>query len=283
MVKASPDNVRLVGSGADEATMAFFDRLTDRIATIDSVVCVGLDPDRTRLPDHLQTHDLPRWAFNRQIIDATHQHAAAYKLNTAFYEDTTGWQALIESIEYAKGRDVPVIIDGKRADIGNSAREYARHLDHADAITVPPYMGQDSIAPFLQRSDAGVFILCRTSNPGHTDLQDLELTTGSTLYEQVADLAVDWNANGNIGLVVGATSPDELAALRDRVPNLPFLVPGVGAQGGDIAAAAQYAVADGAGLVNSSRGIIYASDGESFAEAAGVAAKRLKRQLNNHR
>lgn len=263
--------------------MTFFEQLANRIATLDSIVSVGLDPDQTRLPEVVQSHDRPRWAFNRQIIDATHKHTAAYKLNAAFYEDPAGWEALIETIEYAKGKQVPVIIDGKRADIGNSAREYARHLDRADAITVPPYMGQDSIAPFLQRTDAGVFILCRTSNPGRTDLQDIELADGTALFERVAELAVKWNENHNIGLVVGATSPDELAAIRDQVPSLPFLVPGVGAQGGDIEAAAQYALANGAGLVNSSRGIIFASEGAGFAEAAGTAAKRLKSELNEHR
>lgn len=263
--------------------MSFFDRLASRINTVDSVVCVGLDADLERLPASLHDRDLPRWAFNRQIIDATSDTAAAYKLNTAFYEDVDGWRALVETIAYAKGRGVPVILDGKRADIGNSARKYAQHLERVDAITAPPYMGRDSIAPFIAEEDTGVFILCRTSNPGHTDLQDAELTSGETVFERVADLAADWNSRGNVGLVVGATGPEELETLRDRVSGMPFLVPGVGAQGGDAQAAIEYGLADGVGLVNSSRGIIFASEGENFAEAAGAAARRLTNRLNQYR
>lgn len=263
--------------------MSFFERLASRINTVDSVVCVGLDSDLERLPAELDEYDLPRWAFNRRIIDATSDSAAAYKLNTAFYEDVDGWRALVETIAYAKGHDVPVILDGKRADIGNSARKYAKHLEDVDAITAPPYMGRDSIAPFIAEAETAVFILCRTSNPGHTDLQDAELASGDTVFERVADLAADWNARGNIGLVVGATGPEELASIRDRVPELPFLVPGVGAQGGDAAAAVEYGLADGVGLVNSSRGIIFASERADFAEAAGAAARQLAQRLNEYR
>ncbi|RRJ30276.1 orotidine-5'-phosphate decarboxylase [Halocatena pleomorpha] len=261
----------------------FFDRLRKRIDTIDSVVCVGLDPDPGRLPEQLRDHELPRWAFNRRIIDATHEHAAAYKPNAAFYEDSTGWRALRETIAYAHGKGVPVVLDAKRADIGNTARQYATLLDHADAITANPYMGRDSVEPFLSRADKGVFLLCRTSNTGGADLQALELDGGETVYERVATLASEWNEHDNVGLVVGATAPEELAELRARVPALPFLVPGVGAQGGDAQAAVEYGLADGAGLVNSSRGIIFAGEGETFADAAGAAAKRLKRRLNQHR
>ncbi|MFB6299003.1 MAG: orotidine-5'-phosphate decarboxylase [Halobacteriales archaeon] len=263
----------------------FFERLAERIDAIDSVVSVGLDPDMDRLPDHLFDHDLPRWAFNRRIIDATHEHTAAYKPNAAFYEDADGWRALEETIAYAHGKDVPIVLDAKRADIGNTARQYARLLDHADAITVTPYMGQDSIEPFLSRSEAGVFILCRTSNPGGQDLQDRELASGERVYELIADLAARWNTADNVGLVVGATAPGELETIRDRVPELPFLVPGIGAQGGDAEAAIEYGLADGVGLVNSSRGIIFAGEdaGTEFAGTAGEAAKRLKRRLNRYR
>jgi orotidine-5'-phosphate decarboxylase len=265
--------------------MSFFDRLRERIETANSVVSVGLDPDPDRIPDHLQDHDLPRWAFNRRIIDATHEHAAAFKPNVAFYEDPDGWRALKETIAYAKGKDVPVVLDAKRNDIGNTARQYANLLDDADAITVNPYLGQDSLEPFLSREDKGVFILCRTSNAGGADLQDLELTTEETLYERVARLAGAWNRNDNVGLVVGATAPEELEAVRELAPELPFLVPGIGAQGGDPAAAVEYGLADGVGLVNSSRGIIFAGEeqGEDFAAAAGDAAKRLRTRLNEHR
>ena len=267
-------------------TAAFFDRLADRIATADSVVSVGLDTAPDRIPAHLQERDLPQWAFNRRIIDATHEHAACYKPNAAFYESPDGWRALQETVAYAHGKDVPVLLDAKRADIGNTTRQYADLLDAVDAITVNPYMGRDSLQPFLDRADKGVFILCRTSNPGREDLQDLELDSGEPLYRRVAALAELWNENDNVGLVVGATGPDELETIREAVPELPFLVPGVGAQGGDAEAAVEYGLtADGVGLVNSSRGIIYAGDGEgeAFAAAAGQAAKRLKRRLNQYR
>ena len=283
--------------------MHFFERLRERIEAVDSVVCVGLDPDLNRLPDRLYDHDLPRWAFNRRIIDATHEHAAAYKPNAAFYEDPDGWRALLETIAYAKGKDVPVVLDAKRADVGNTTRQYAKLLADdqgsgtaADAITVNPYMGRDSLEPFLQREESGVFVLCRTSNPGGADLQDLELASGERMYERVAALADLWNANDNVGLVVGATAPEELESLRESVPGLPFLVPGVGSQGGDAEAAVEFGLADvdgssdGAtgsgprvGLVNSSRGIIFAGEGETFDKAAGEAAKRLKRRLNEYR
>ncbi|QIB75083.1 orotidine-5'-phosphate decarboxylase [Halogeometricum borinquense] len=264
---------------------AFFERLADRIQQTDSVVSVGLDSDLSRIPDHLHEKDLPRWAFNRRIIDATHEHAACYKPNAAFYEDTDGWRALRETIAYAHGKDVPVLLDAKRADIGNTTRQYAKLLDEVDAITVNPYMGRDSLQPFLDRAEKGVFILCRTSNPGGEDLQDLELDSGERVYERVAALADLWNRNDNVGLVVGATAPDELESIREQVPDLPFLVPGIGAQGGDAEAAVEFGLADGVGLVNSSRGIIFAGEdnGEEFARGAGDAARRLKKRLNQYR
>ena len=265
--------------------MSFFERLADRIERVDSVVSVGLDPDPARIPDHLDEYDLPRWAFNRRIIDATHEHAACYKPNVAFYEDSEGWRALRETIAYAHGKDVPVLLDAKRGDIGNTSRQYAQLLDHADAITLNPYLGRDSLEPFLSRAEKGVFVLCRTSNPGGSDLQDLELASGEPLYERVAALADLWNANGNVGLVVGATTPEELEAVREQGPDIPFLVPGIGAQGGDAEAAVTHGLANGVGLVNSSRGIIFAGEdrGEAFANAAGDAAKRLKKRLNQFR
>lgn len=261
----------------------FFERLAERITTVDSVVSVGLDSDTERIPEHLRNHDLPRFAFNRRIIDATHEHVAAYKPNAAFYEDSEGWRALRETIAYAHGKSVPVVLDAKRGDIGNTARQYAHLLDHAEAITVNPYLGRDSLEPFLSREDKGVFVLCRTSNAGGADLQNLELASGETIYETVADLARRWNENGNIGLVVGGTHPEELQEVRKRVPQLPFLVPGIGAQGGDVEAAVEYGLTTDVGLVNSSRGILFAEEGETFDRAAGEAAKRLKRQLNQFR
>ncbi len=288
----------------------FFDRLSDRIAAVDSVVSVGLDPDPDRLPEFVADADLPRWAFNRRIIDATHEHAACYKPNAAFYEDADGWRALRETIAYAHGKDVPVLLDAKRADIGNTARQYARVLDDdhgpaADAITVNPYLGGDALDPFLQYDQKGVVVLCRTSNAGGADLQNLELASGEPVYERVAALADRWNDAGNVGLVVGATAPEELEAVREVVPDIPFLVPGVGAQGGDVEAAVEYGLATRdewetpVGLVNSSRGIIFAGEdadtrrvsGDRHAEgseseyfgAAGRAARDLKQRLNQYR
>src|SRR6056297_1625622 len=276
--------------------MTFFARLRERIERVDSVVSVGLDPDLDRVPEFLTDHDLPRWAFNRRVIDATHEHAAAFKPNAAFYEDPDGWRALEETIAYAKGKDVPVILDAKRADIGNTTRQYADLLDDetdgpaADAITVNPYMGRDSLQPFLDKEDKGVFILCRTSNPGGADIQDLELAEGDLVYERVAALADGWNGNDNVGLVVGATTPDELEEVREQVPDIPFLVPGVGSQGGDAEAAVEHGLADGVGVVNSSRGIIFAGadtadrgESETFFAAAGQSARQLKQQLNQYR
>lgn len=266
---------------------AFFDRVADRIDAIDSIVSVGLDPDQERLPEEVRDANLPRWEFNRRIIDATHEHAAVFKPNAAFYEDPDGWQALENTVEHAHEKDVPVLLDAKRADIGNTSRQYAQILDKVDAITLNPYLGQDALAPFLEREDAGCILLCRTSNPGGADVQELELESGKLVYEAVADMASNqWNENRNIGLVVGATTPDELHAVRERVPELPFLVPGVGAQGGDEKAAATCATAEnGAGLVNSTRGIIFAGeDSESaFDDAAGEAVADLKARLNQYR
>ncbi len=268
---------------------AFFERLDARIADADSVVSVGLDPDPERLPDFLDA-ELPRWAFNRRVIDATHEHAACYKPNAAFYEDSQGWRALRETVAYAHGKGVPVLLDAKRGDIGNTARQYADSVEDvgADAVTVNPYMGQDSLQPFLSKAELGVFVLCRTSNAGGADLQDLALEAHDrALYEHVAQLAeTRWNENRNIGLVVGATGPDELEELRELV-DLPFLVPGVGAQGGDAEAAVEHGLADGVGLVNSSRGIIFAGEGardeSAYFRAVGDAAEKLKERLNEHR
>jgi orotidine-5'-phosphate decarboxylase len=282
--------------------MTFFEDLAARIERVDSVVSVGLDPDPDRLPEAFRDADLPRFQFNRHIIDATHEHAACYKPNAAFYEDPDGWRALRETVAYAHGKDIPVLLDAKRGDIGNTARQYARILDDVDAITVNPFLGRDSLEPFLEREDRGIIVLCRTSNPGGADIQDLELASGEPVYERVAALADTWNRNDNVGLVVGATTPDELETVRETVPDIPFLVPGVGAQGGDAEAAVEFGLASpenataawadvgvDVGLVNSSRGIIFAGeeatgeDRETFGKAAGQAAKRLKKRLNQYR
>ena len=265
--------------------MSFFEDLRARIDAVDSVVSVGLDPDPERLPGFVDS-ELPRWSFNRRIIDATHEHAACYKPNAAFYEDPDGWRALEETVAYADGKGVPVVLDAKRGDIGNTARQYAKALDTVDAVTVNPYMGRDTLEPFLSRSEKGVFVLCRTSNPGGSDFQNLQVGNDKRLYEYVAQRCAEWNDHDNVGLVVGATAPEELERLRELV-DLPFLVPGVGAQGGDAEAAVEFGLADGVGLVNSSRGIIFAGEGtideSAYFGAVGDAAKRLKARLNEYR
>jgi orotidine-5'-phosphate decarboxylase len=269
--------------------MSFFDDLRARIGATDSVVSVGLDPDPDRLPAFLDG-DLPRWQFNRRVIDATHEHAACYKPNAAFYEDPDGWRALRETVAYAHGKAVPVLLDAKRGDIGNTARQYADLLADdgldADAMTVNPYLGRDALEPYLSMPEKGVIVLCRTSNPGGAHFQNLEVGNDKPLYEFVAQRAAEWNDNDNVGLVVGATAPEELESVRELV-DLPFLVPGVGAQGGDAEAAVEYGLADGIGVVNSSRGIIFAGEGaettDEYFTAVGDAAKRLKRRLNQYR
>jgi orotidine-5'-phosphate decarboxylase len=269
--------------------MGFFETLETRIESTDSVVSIGLDPDPDRLPAFLDA-ELPRWAFNRRVIDATHEYAACYKPNAAFYEDPDGWRALEETVAYAHGKGVPVLLDAKRGDIGNTARQYATLLEDdgigADAITVNPYMGRDTLEPYLSRAEKGVFVLCRTSNSGGADFQDLDVGNGKPLYQYLAQRCAEWNDNDNVGLVVGATAPQELEALRELV-DLPFLVPGVGAQGGDAEAAVEYGLADGVGLVNSSRGIIFAGertdDEDAYFRAVGDAAKRLQRRLDGFR
>lgn len=281
--------------------MSFFEDLRARIEAVDSVVSVGLDPAPDRLPGALADHDLPRFAFNRRLIDVTHEHVACYKPNAAFYEDPDGWRALRETVAYAHGKDVQVLLDAKRADIGNTTRQYAEILDLVDAITVNPYLGRDSLQPFLDREQKGIFVLCRTSNPGGADVQDLELASGEPVYQRVAALADLWNESNNVGLVVGATAPAELETLRESVPDLPFLVPGVGAQGGDTKAAVEYGLTrrndESVGLINSSRGVIFAGEDavgavgsdvtkdeiDRYVAAAGDAAKRLKRDLNKYR
>ncbi|MFB6283796.1 MAG: orotidine-5'-phosphate decarboxylase [Halobacteria archaeon] len=281
--------------------MTFHDRLESEIEIKDSHVCVGLDPVESRLPD-----DVGFLEFNRKIIDATSEVAVAYKPNAAFYESKEGWEALIETMEYASDEAL-VVLDAKRGDIGNSSRRYADLLEHCDSITANPYMGRDSLQPFFQNEDKGVWVLCKTSNSGSSDFQDLIVEPGSVgtegaelqgkedgsndggndefsrLYEVVAEKVEDWS-NGNAGLVVGATHPEEMESLRERSGELPFLVPGVGAQGGSVEAAVKYGFnSDGVGLVNSTRSIIYAGERSGrYYRGAEKAAKDLKREIHRY-
>jgi len=268
----------------------FIEQLQRAWDSNDSLVCVGLDPEIERFPEQFAEQPSPIFQFNKAIIDATADLVCAYKPQFAHYAAYEAEDQLERTIDYIHRTypGIPVILDSKRGDVGNTAERYAIEAFeryHADAVTVSPYLGGDSIEPFLKYEDKGVIILCRTSNPGAGDLQDLEIS-GRRLFHVVADLAARrWNTRGNCLLVVGATYPRELAEVREIVGNMPFLVPGVGAQGGDVAQAVQSGqTAAGAGLVmSSSRGILYASSGENFASAARDATVKLRDQINASR
>lgn len=265
--------------------MKFIDKLLTASRKNNSLLCVGLDPDPALLPP-----DTGVLEFNKAIIDATADLVCAYKLNFAFYEalDSDGFDCLKRSLDCIPP-EIPAIGDAKRGDIGNTAKAYARAVFDVfgfDAVTANPYLGFDGLEPFLGYKERGVFILCRTSNAGAKDFQSLTIAgTGKALFEVVADKAEEWNTNRNIGLVVGATYPEELKLLRERHPSLPFLIPGVGAQGGDLAAVIRDGTdARGRGaIINSSRQIIFASRGKDFAEAARKAAQTLRDQINQQR
>jgi orotidine-5'-phosphate decarboxylase len=270
--------------------MDFVELLARAQQSSGSLVCVGLDPDPAKLPRDLagSKEPAPLFAFNRRIVDATADIAAAYKPQVAFYSALGAEEQLVSSIRYIRERAPAalVILDAKRNDIGNTAEAYAREaFDRygADAVTVNPYMGEDSVRPFLARPDRGAILLCRTSNPGAADFQDL-LVDGLPLYRRVAErAAAHWNEHGNLMLVVGATCPREMAELRRAHPELSFLVPGIGAQGGDLEATLAAGLdAHGAGLlISSSRNIIYAGGGAP--DAIRAVAVALSRSINRGR
>jgi orotidine-5'-phosphate decarboxylase len=269
---------------------AFIDTLTASWERSNSLVCVGLDPEIERFPRDIAMQPSPIFQFNKAIIDATADLVCAYKPQFAHYAAYEAEDQLERTIEYIHRSypGIPVILDSKRGDVGNTAVRYAIEAFErygADAVTVNPYLGGDSLEPFLQYEDKGVIILCRTSNPGGRDLQDLDVA-GRKLYQVVADMAAHrWNSRGNCLLVVGATQPRELAEVRDIVGQMPFLVPGVGAQGGDVASAVTNGqTAEGTGLIiSSSRGILYAGSDDNFSTAARAAAQALRDQINTSR
>lgn len=265
---------------------AFYQRLAQAISTHNSLLCVGLDPDIAKLPAPLRNHPDAVYQFCADIINATSDVVAAYKPNIAFFEamGVAGIDVLTRLT--ALSRHNFWILDAKRGDIGNTAAAYASaafaHY-HCDAVTVNPYLGGDALAPFLSDPDHGVFLLCRTSNPGSRDLQELTLHDGRPLYMAVAHMAAhEWNQNRNVGLVVGATQPAALAAVRATCPDLPFLIPGIGAQGGDLAHALDAALdARRAGLlINVSRSVLYAASDSSYASAARAEAMRTNDAIN---
>ncbi len=270
--------------------MTFIESLKQAWHRNRSLVCVGLDPEPARFPTHLREDPNAIFAFCRDIVDATADVVCCFKPQFAHFA-AQGAEGVLERLIahiHANHRHVPVILDAKRGDIGSTAAYYAFEAFEryrAGAVTVNPYLGGDSLEPFLARADKGVVILCRTSNPGARDLQDLDVG-GRKLYQHVAQIAArEWNGNGNCMLVTGATYPGELADVRALVGEMPLLVPGVGAQGGDVeAVVANGATKDGTGLViSSSRAILYAGDGPDFADAARNAAVALRDEINRHR
>jgi orotidine-5'-phosphate decarboxylase len=251
-----------------------------------SNLCIGLDPDIRRLPAGISATADGVYTFCAAIIEATADLACAFKPNIAFFEalGLPGIETLMRLIK--SPHTVPIILDAKRGDIGSTAEAYAEAVFEqlgADAVTLSPYLGGDSLRPFLNYADRGCFVLCKTSNPGSADLQDLEIG-GKPLYLHVAQHATThWNNNQNLGLVVGATHPQALAQVREVCPDLPLLLPGIGAQGGDLVVAVR-AAADTTGggfLINASRSILYASSGRDFAAAARSEALRLRDTMNS--
>lgn len=275
--------------------MSFMQALRNRWHQADSLVCVGLDPEPAKFPARFAGDADAVFNFCRTIVDATAQYACSFKPQIAHFAALGAEDALQRLIAHihAEHPGIPVILDSKRGDIGSTAQHYAAEaFDRyaADAVTVNPYLGRDSVQPFLDHADRGVVILCRTSNPGAGDLQDLAIHADDgvdrPLYQHVAEkVAREWNTHGNCALVVGATWPEQLREVRAIVGDVPFLVPGVGAQGGDVEAVVTNAkAADGNGLiVSSSRAILYASKGEDFVEAAAEAARSLRDAINRYR
>lgn len=248
-----------------------------RAGAANSLLCVGLDADHRLLPQRFCSEEFPQFAFNRWIIEQTHEFACAYKPNTAFYEarGSKGWAELAMTARYLADTcpDVVTICDAKRADIGNTNRGYVEAVFDAlgfDAITLHPYLGREALEPFLAREDKASIILCRTSNPGAGELQDLQID-GEPLWRRVAErVATEWNARGNCMLVVGATYPEEMRAVREVAPDVPLLVPGIGAQGGDVEVAVRAGVdAQGLGMIiASSRAILFSDEPKLAARAA---------------
>jgi len=269
----------------------FLEKLNALSRKNNSLLCVGLDSDTSRLPSCLVLEKNAQLEFNRAIIEATKDIVCAYKPNSAFYEarGKIGWETLEETIGMIPD-DIPVILDAKRGDIGNTSSLYAESAFHnlgADAVTVHGYMGRDTIAPFVSREERTVFVLVKTSNPSAAEFEDLELKDGRRNFEAMADLIAQWNEEfpGTLGAVVGATWPEDVAKVRARLPEAPLLVPGVGKQGGDAAATIRNGLdKNGGGLIiNASREVIFASDGYDFAKAARAKAMALRDEFNSIR
>ncbi len=259
-------------------------QLVDQIRKKQSYLCIGLDTDINKIPTHLLKADDPIFEFNKQIIDQTHQYCVAYKPNIAFYEamGPKGWESLEKTLEYIP-KDIFTIADAKRGDIGNTSKLYAKAFFETmnfDSITVAPYMGVDSVSPFLEFQDKWVILLAHTSNSGSHDFQLIEAKDGQKLYETVILKSQEWASSEQLMYVVGATQADRIGHIRELAPNNFFLVPGVGAQGGNLEAVSRNAMNSDCGLlVNSSRGIIYSSSQENFADEAKKSAVILQEEM----
>ena len=273
--------------------MAFIPDLRERWNGSGSLVCVGLDPDPVKFPAKFAKDPDAIFAFCRDVADATAEYACCFKPQIAHFAAHAAEDALLRLVAHIHERHpgIPVILDAKRGDIGSTAERYASEaFDRfgADAVTLNPYMGYDSAEPFLRHKDRGCVFLCHTSNPGARDFQELDVRgePAEPLYQRIArTISAQWNMDGNCALVVGATFPEELRVVRGIVGDMPLLIPGVGAQGGDVEAVVRNgATADGTGLMlNSSRGILYASSGADYAEAAAAAARALRDAINRFR
>jgi orotidine-5'-phosphate decarboxylase len=270
---------------------SFSDKLTARWRQSNSLVCVGLDTDITKLPDTIRDEKYPAFAFNKAIIDATHDAVCCFKPQIAFYSAFGIENQLEMTFQYLRSTypEIPTILDAKRGDIGSTSEMYAKEAFErykADAVTVNPYLGGDAMRPFLDHKDKGIIVLCKTSNPGSGEIQSMLLGDDEEVFQKVAALAqTRWNLNNNVCLVVGGTYPEELALVRELAPDIPILVPGVGAQGGDVKSIVKSGQTDDhTGLIiNSSRGIIYASSESDFDDAAREAAIELRDRINRYR
>jgi len=288
LLRTLNDHPLSVISERQRKDMRFVEKLLSVSRRNNSLLSVGLDTDLDKIPKHLLKEEDPLFAFNRAIIDSTSDLVCAYKPNVAFYEawGAKGWEALRKTCEYIPG-EIPIILDAKRGDIGNTARMYAKAFFqklNVDAITVNPYMGKDAILPFLEYEDRCTFVLCLTSNPGAKDFQ-FSLVEGKPLYEIVAQKVLSWNQKNNCGLVVGATHPHQLKKVREIAASLPILIPGIGAQAGDVESTVKFGTDEKGELaiINSSRAILYASPEREFDQTARREAMRLKDLINLYR
>lgn len=263
--------------------------LEDRWHNHDTALCVGLDPDPVRFPPFIQGQEYPIFTFCQAIVDATHAHVCAFKPNIAHFAAIGAEDELEMLSDYIKEYhpDIPVILDAKRGDIGSTAAMYAIEAFErygVDAVTLNPYLGDDSIKPYLEYDEHGLFVLCHTSNPDAAVIQGLE-AGGKPVYMHVVDMVNRLNVHGNMGLVIGATDPTILKAVRAVAGELPFLIPGIGEQGGDLKAVVSAAkTSEGYGMIiNASRSILYAGTGNHFAKAAQEAAAKLQREISQAR